>query len=425
MSKELDGAYSVIIAHPGKQHSYRVASTMQKNGKLRCYITSVYNKPGHITHGLYKISRGNIKKKIGSHYITDIPQDKVKLFCEFFGVFSLISLKIPFLRKFYIDINNHLNDSFGEKTFKFIKKHKPDMVISYDYNSAILFERLADECPEVIKVLDVSIATRPFMQESFKKDYEKTKERALIDNYPEIWSEESIKRVYREINKADYFLAPSQVVKKSLVYCGVAEKKIKVVPYGTDCSKFQYKKRSVQNGPLKLIFVGAVDYRKGIHHLLKVISRFDCNEVDVKLVGAYNSEDSIYKKYHSEANIEFCGFVTHDTLAEYYQKADVFVFPTLGEGFGMVVLEAMSCGLPVIISDVAGGNDTISEGIDGFEFEAGNDEQLYEKIKWFLDHREAIPDMAENARKKSETYTWDIYSERLQKVIDEIMEEAK
>ena len=91
----------------------------------------------------------------------------------------------------------------------------------------------------------------------------------------------------------------------------------------------------------------------------------------------------------------------------------------------MVVLEAMSCGLPVIITDVAGGNDAITDGVDGFEFEAGNDDQLFEKIKWFIDHKSELPKMAEAARKKAERYTWDIYSERLQSTIDEIMEEAR
>ena len=110
-----------------------------------------------------------------------------------------------------------------------------------------------------------------------------------------MWSEDSINRVYREICKADYFLAPSQVVKKSLIFCGVAEEKIKLVPYGTDCSRFEYRERVVKNGPLNLIFVGAVDYRKGIHHLLKVVSKFDSSLIDVKLVGAYDKEYSIYK----------------------------------------------------------------------------------------------------------------------------------
>lgn len=417
--------YSVIVAHPGKQHSYRVASTLCKNSKLKYYVTSVYNRPRSLTNTLYKITKGNIKKKIGNHYISDISQNKIKVSCEFLGILSLVILKVPYIKRYYNSVNNLLNDQFAKQIVKKIKQENVDAVISYDYNSAVLFEKLEKTYPNVIRILDVSIATRPFMQESFKKDYEKTKEKALIDNYAEIWSKDSIDRVYREIKKADYFLAPSQVVKKSLMYCGVDENKIKIVPYGTDCSKFEYKKRSVQKGPLKLIFVGAVDYRKGIHHLLKVISEFESNEVEVKLVGAYNAEDSIYKKYHKNENVEFCGFVTRDILAKYYQEADVFVFPTLGEGFGMVVLEAMSCGLPVIISDLAGGNDAITEGVDGFEFTAGDDDQLYEKIKWFIENREEIPKMAENARKKAETYTWDIYSKRLQKAIDEIMEEAR
>lgn len=425
MSKNNRKNYSIVVVHPGKQHAYRVVSTLQKNDHLQCFITSVYNKPGHITNFLYRISKGNIKKKIGSHYINDVPQSKIKVVSEALGVFSLASLKVSCLKKYYTLINNSLNDSFAGNVLRYIKRNKPDAVISYDYNSALLFEKMSVECPDVIRVLDVSIATRPFMQETFKKDYEQTKEKALLENYPEIWSDESISRVYREIRKADYFLAPSQVVKKSLMFCGVDEGKIKLVPYGTDCSKFEYKERVVKNGPLNLIFVGAVDYRKGIHHLLKVVSKFDTGLVDVKLVGEYDAESFIYKEYHTFSNIHFCGFVTHDILSRYYQESDVFVFPTLGEGFGMVVLEAMSCGLPVIITDVAGGNDAITDGVDGFEFTAGDDEQLYEKIEWFLKHRDRIPQMAAQARKKAETYTWDVYSERLQAALDDIMEKRK
>ena len=284
--------------------------TLYKNDELQCFITSVYNNQGHLTNILYRLARGSIKKKIGSHYISDIPRNKVKVFCEPLGIFSLISLKIPFLKKHYTQINNILNDSFGNKVANYVKRRMPDAVISYDYNSAVLFERLSDEYPDAIRILDVSIATRPFMQEEFKKDYERTREKALINNYTEIWSKDSMERSYREIEKADYFLAPSKVVKKSLMFCGVSEDRIKIVPYGTDCSRFKYKPRTIQGGPLKLIFVGAVDYRKGIHHLLKVVSKFDQTEVDVKLVGSYNPEDSIFQKYSSVNNIHFCGFVT-------------------------------------------------------------------------------------------------------------------
>lgn len=416
---------SVYVVHPGKQHSYRTAEALYNSGLLKKYITSVYNSPKSITRVLYSLSKGQIKKKIGSHYIKEVPMEKILVKCELLGVLSLIILKIPVVRKIYPFFNGLLNDVFGRKIYKIIHNNASRAVISYDYNSSKLFDLLDQNNESVIKILDVSIATRPFMQKIFKEDYILSGEQALIDNYYEIWNEKSLARVYKEIEKADYFFAPSQIVKQSLIYCGAESSKIKVIPYGTDISKFPYKARETHNEVIKLIFVGAVEYRKGIHHLLKVITKFEQKEISLKLIGAYDSNDKLYKDYHNIENIEFCGFVTHDELVSYYHDADVFVFPTLGEGFGMVVLEAMSCGLPVIISDVAGGNDAITDGIDGFEIKAGNEEELYLKIKWFLDHREKIPEMAEHARKKAEKYTWELYSDKIVNAVYQIMEENR
>lgn len=413
----------VIVSHPGKQHSYRTAEALNNTNKLMYYVTSVYNAPGHITHILYSLTKGDIKKKIAGHYIDSISQNKIVIFKEWLGIIVLIIMKIPYINRFYNRLNNILNDEFARKMVSFVEKKQPSAIISYDYNSALLFEELEKRSPDIIRILDVSIAARPFMKNVFQRDYEQTKEQALLTDYPEIWNEDSLERVYREIDKADYFLVPSQIVKKSLLFCGVEESKIKIVPYGVDCSQFNYVARTFHNGALRLIFVGAVDHRKGIHHLLNVVSMFSEKDIDLKLVGAYNSNDSLYKDNCQKSNVEFCGFATHDRLTELYQKSDVFVFPTLGEGFGMVVLEAMSCGLPIIISDAAGGNDAVTDGEDGFEFQAGNDDQLYDRIKWFIDHKDKIPEMGKKARQKAEKYTWDRYSENLCQTIDEILGE--
>ena len=73
--------------------------------------------------------------------------------------------------------------------------------------------------------------------------------------------------------------------------------------------------------------------------------------IEVDLVGSFSKTDKLYTDYSSLPNVKFSGFVTRDQLAEKYYESDAFVFPTLGEGYGLVVLEAMSCGLPVISSD--------------------------------------------------------------------------
>lgn len=413
----------VMVAHPGKQHSYRTATYLNKSGRLSSYVTSVYNVSGGLTNILYRMSKGDIKKKIGSHYCREIPDSIVRVKKEWQGVMALILPKIPIARNFYGIWNNHLNDVFAKDVIKLIEKESVDLVISYDYNSAYLFEELNRRGSNVVKVLDVSIATRPYMQEIFKKDYAQTNEQELISDYPEIWDEKNLSRVYREIENADYFLVPSQVVKKSLLFCGAEEEKIKVVPYGADCNKFSFVDRKVPSGPIKLIFVGGVNHRKGIHHLLSVVSKFSADEVDLKLVGSYEVGGALYKRYCNVSNIHFCGFATHDILVKLYQDSDVFVLPSLGEGMAMVILEAMSCGLPVIVSDRTGGNDAIDTGEEGIEIEAGNDEQLYNAIRWYLDNRHLIPVMSGKSRKKAELYSWDAYGEKLNAAISEILED--
>ncbi len=118
-----------------------------------------------------------------------------------------------------------------------------------------------------------------------------------------------------------------------------------------------------------MVFVGQVDYRKGIMHLFSAMKKFDVGDISLKLVGGYDSTSDLYKCGSEMENVEFLGFVTKDRLSEIYNEADVFVFPTLCEGFGLVVLEAMACGVPVICSENAGGNDTIIEGDNGFHIQ--------------------------------------------------------
>jgi glycosyltransferase involved in cell wall biosynthesis len=103
--------------------------------------------------------------------------------------------------------------------------------------------------------------------------------------------------------------------------------------------------------------------------------------------------------------------------------SDVFVFPTLGEGFALVILEALSCGVPCIVSDMAGGNDAIQDGYNGFEIQAGNDTELKEKIQWFLDNMDLLPKMSNNSRESSKYYTWERYFEGVASSVKQFLSE--
>ena len=99
------------------------------------------------------------------------------------------------------------------------------------------------------------------------------------------------------------------------------------------------------------------------------------------------------------------------------------MFPTLGEGYGLVLLEAMSCGLPVICSDYAGGNDAVVDGKNGFVFSASNDYELKCKIEWFINNRELLPQMSRSANESVQSLTWDNYYDGIRKSLREILED--
>lgn len=168
------------------------------------------------------------------------------------------------------------------------------------------------------------------------------------------------------------------------------------------------------------MFVGQVNYRKGIHHICKVAKEMG-NAVELFLAGPFDSESKIYEKYKNCDNIHFCGFVTRDKLAGLYNDCDVFVFPTLGEGYGLVILEALSCGVPCIVSNLAGGDDAIVNGENGFVFNAGDDNDLKKKIEWFIEHPGEIERMSYASRKSVENLTWDAYHKAVSNTLSKII----
>ena len=411
----------IIVAHEGKQHSFRTAEALLQKGYLFKYITTIYDKPHSLTRMVKWLLRGDAKKKCASHRTETLPDDMVVQYCEGIGLLRLFLSKIPFLYKYFPHYYDWLHDSFGKKVAEYAIKNNVDAVIMYDTNANECWKILKERAPQIKRIQDVSIANRLFMKENFIKDMEQTHDASIKEEQIYLWNENNCKRFLEEINDSQYFLIASNVVKRSMMFSGVKEEQMFMAPYGVDCSKFNFVQKQPLKLPLKLVYVGQVTYRKGIHHLLKVMDKFSENDVELYLAGGYSETTPFVQEYKNRRNIHFLGFVTRDVLASLYQKSDVFVFPTLGEGYGMVILEALSCGVPCIVSDLAGGDDAIIEGYNGFKFKAGDDDDLYNKILWFINHPDILPEMSLNSRKSVENQTWQSYYDCVVKAVEAIM----
>ena len=174
-----------------------------------------------------------------------------------------------------------------------------------------------------------------------------------------------------EQQKATVIVTASSFTKTTLVDQNVPGHKIHVVPYGVDTTRF-VPRRTKSDRPLRFVFVGLITARKGLPLLLQAWRELSSTRAELWLVGAASSQArALIPKL---PGLSYLGYATH--VEKLLTECDVFVFPSFFEGFGLVILEAMACGLPVITTTATAGPDLITEGHDGFVINPGDVDAL-------------------------------------------------
>jgi len=151
-----------------------------------------------------------------------------------------------------------------------------------------------------------------------------------------------------------------------------------------------------------------------VGYLLKAWKRLALSGAELVLIGKVRPDVGAMLKACADASIKLIDFIPPEQLLQHYRDSNVFVFPSVTEGFGLVLLEAMACGIPVVASDRSGGMDCIAEGKDGFIVPARDVDRLADVIMWCYQHRDDLPIMGRAARSKIESqFTLDHYYRRM------------
>lgn len=218
-----------------------------------------------------------------------------------------------------------------------------------------------------------------------------------------------------EIALADVIVVASDWARESLSLSETAsEKPIVTVPYGTPAEEISPRSQQ-PGGPFTVLFAGQVGLRKGVPHLIDAWEKLNLSNARLWLAGSMSLPRE-YLEEHS-SSFEYLGALPREELLEVMAKVDLFVFPSLAEGFGLVIGEAMAAGVPVLTTTNTGGPHLITDGVEGWCVQAHEVEPLIEWLEWAYEHRDRLYDMGQCARQRAERWTWRDYRRRL---IDEL-----
>jgi glycosyltransferase involved in cell wall biosynthesis len=227
---------------------------------------------------------------------------------------------------------------------------------------------------------------------------------------PSAWM---IEREQREYDLADRIVVLSSFARDSFVAQGVPPDKLRLLPLGAALDAFRpspatveaRRQRILSGAPLRVLYVGAIAFQKGLWDLAEVARSLAGECFELRLVGPQLPEAAPIL-----AGLD--GLVTvvpkqpQAALPGVYAWADVFVFPTIQDGYAMVLAQAAAAGLPIVTTSNCAGPDLVREGESGWVVPIRSPRSLAERLRWCEAHRPELARLAERVAREFQPRDW-------------------
>jgi len=229
-----------------------------------------------------------------------------------------------------------------------------------------------------------------------------------------------LERKSRELELADLVVVPSPFVMDSLPEWA-KKKKVVIAPFGTPVSNSEdviIERNKDNKKPLRVLFAGSMSQRKGLGDLFAAVKLLNNTNIELVVMGKPQASMAFYKNEFHDFKYEH-GRPNDEVLA-LMRTCDVFCLPSIVEGRALVMQEAMSQGLPLIITPNTGGKDLVIEGKTGFMIPIRSPNVIAEKLNWFLENRSEILEMGKSAKLHAQKYTWENYGNLIVEAIKQL-----
>jgi hypothetical protein len=404
---------SVVIFHPSvAPFVQQAARALDEAGLLGRFYTTLRHDPTSVWQraacATARLGGRDLQRQLARRAVTEVPAHLVTSF-PFREVIRLAAGPL--------DQSGRLADliwEWSELGFdRAVARRLPagvQAVYGFEHSSRTTFE--AARARGIRTIYDVPAPETTFVQQMLEREIARFPElRTPYHTHTHAREERRTERRRAEWHAADLVIANSEFTKRSYVAAGLDGAKVRVVPYGAPPVTSSAEASPIAprgDQPLQLLWAGTFGIRKGAHYLLDAWRRHRLGvHAELRIHGAVTLPESLLRRL--PAGVELAGSIPRSELLEAYRRADALVFPTLCDGFGLVVTEAFSCGLPVITTHAAGAADLVQPQVNGLIVPPGDSDALAEAIHWCLDHRDAVAAMRGAALATAEKHQWSDY----------------
>lgn len=231
----------------------------------------------------------------------------------------------------------------------------------------------------------------------------------------------TITRELGEYTLADHIVVPSQFALRTFVERGVPREKLLVNPYGVDLSAFAPPEAEAPG--FRVLFCGRASVQKGLVYLLDAFERFQAPDAELWIQGAVEDDVRELERRTTDERVRWLGHRPQGALPSVYRDAHVLVLPSIQDGYGLVVPQAMACGLPCIVSANTGTADLVRHGVDGFVVPIRSSDSILAHLEELYEDRARRAELGRNARTRVESgHGWSDYGRRAAELVDAAVE---
>jgi glycosyltransferase involved in cell wall biosynthesis len=384
----------VAVAHLGSRWNYDIPVMLEKMDLLTHFYTDAYCGKGswleplaHLPPALLNTSlqrlRARSRPELSAHKITPF---------NFLGIeynwrYSRVQNTSDRLRLF-LEINQRFNHLILTQGLP------PPTNILFSMNTASL--ELFQNLKTPHKLLDQNLLPMQIESALLQQEYDRWKNWSLDEDHSDTSQpilQQWINREQQEWHLADLILCASPRTAVALQSCGVPPDKCHVLPYPVSCQTYVTDRVPRPHQPLRILFVGQVNLRKGIPYFLEMLKQLPIDSFEARVVGALQINSDKLAPYTDRCT--FTGSVPRNQMRHHYAWADIFVFPSLCDSAPGTTNEALAAGLPVITTEGAG--TVVEDGVSGWVVNDRDIPALVDRVQQLNGDRELLAHMSRNA----------------------------